>query len=116
MTQENQPIACTLGDDELRDRRAWIAELTRDALRRHQRDDLVLYLYYLPDAAIRVHEMVRLERACCAFLTFEIAERPDHVLLTIAAPEAAREAASAMFGQFISPTSVVAASDGPTGQ
>ena len=48
----------------------------------------------------RVREMVRLERACCAFLTFDLQERPDDVRLTIAAPEAAREAAEAIFHQF----------------
>jgi hypothetical protein len=29
---ENQPIACTLIEGDFRDRLAWIAELTRDAL------------------------------------------------------------------------------------
>ena len=39
---ENQPIACTLIEGDFRDRLAWIAELTRDALRSYERADLTL--------------------------------------------------------------------------
>jgi hypothetical protein len=101
MTGDDRPIACTLGSGELVKRRAWIADLTRNALRDHRRDDLVLYLRYVPDAASRVRDMVRMESACCSFLTFETHERPDGVSLTIRAPEAARDAAAAMFDQFV---------------
>ena len=103
MAGERQPIACTLRNDELRDRRAWITELTRDALRGHRIDDLVLRLHYRSEAVARVREMVRLERACCAFLTFEIDARPDQVLLTITAPDAARGAVGTIFDQFTKP-------------
>ena len=108
MARKKHPIACTLGNDALRDRRRWIAELTRDALCGHRRDDLVLHLHYRSEAADRVREMVRLERACCAFLTFEVGERPDYVLLTITAPETAREVAGAMFDQFTGPAGALA--------
>ncbi len=113
MTREGQPIACTLGTDELRDRLAWIALLTRDSLRGHCREDLVLHLHYQPEATARVREMVRLERVCCAFLTFEIGERCDRVSLTITAPEAAREAVDAMFDQFVAPAGIPADCDCP---
>jgi hypothetical protein len=109
MTMDSQPIACTLASDEFRRRRAWIADLARDALRDNRREDLVLRLHYLPEAAARVREMVRMESQCCAFLTFETHERRDGVLLTITAPEAAREAAAAMFDWFATP-----AGTGPT--
>jgi hypothetical protein len=101
MTSNNQPIACTLGSDELRARRTWIADLTREALLGHQRNNLVLHLRYKPQAARRVREMVRLESVCCAFLKFEIHKLPDEVSLTITASEAAREAAGAMFDQLV---------------
>ncbi len=103
VTMDSQPIACSLALDDLGRRRAWIADLARDALRDHRREDLVLRLHYLPAAAARVREMARMESQCCAFLTFEIRERPDGVLLTITAPEAAREAAAAMFDWFATP-------------
>jgi hypothetical protein len=103
MTMEIQPISCTLTGGDFRDRLAWIAELTRDALRGHDRDELVLNLHYAPEAVTRVREMIRQEQACCVFLTFEMHEHPDEVVLTIRAPEDARAAADALFEQFIAP-------------
>jgi hypothetical protein len=98
---EAAPIACTLTRDDFDSRLAWIGELTRDALREHRRDDLVLQLTYAPEAAHRVREMVRREQACCAFLTFDLRAEPDAVQLTITAPEDARAAADALFEQFV---------------
>jgi hypothetical protein len=100
-TSEAAPIACTLAPGDFDNRLAWIAELARDALREHRRDDLVLQLTYAPEAAHRVREMVRRERTCCAFLTFDLREDPDGVRLIIAAPEDARAAADALFEQFV---------------
>jgi hypothetical protein len=40
-------------------------------------------------------------QTCCAFLTFRIDEVGDEVRLTITAPERAREAADALFDQFV---------------
>jgi hypothetical protein len=101
MTSNNQPIACTLGTDQLRARRAWIADLTREALLDHKRNGLVLHLRYKPQAVDRVREMVCLEGVCCAFLKFEIRELPDEVSLTITTSEAAHEAAGALFDQLV---------------
>ena len=98
---ENQPIACTLIEGDFRDRLAWIAELTRDALRSYERADLTLKLRYDPESVQRVQEMIRKERACCAFLTFEIREQADEVWLTIKAPEDARTTAEALFEPFL---------------
>jgi len=88
---------------------AWIGELTRDALRSHERRDLVLNLRYAPDAADRVREMVRKEQECCAFLTFETHQDLDEIRLTITEPEAARKAADELFEQFVAsvPTKTV---------
>jgi hypothetical protein len=95
------PIACTLAPGEFKDRLAWIGALTRDALRGHERRDLVLDLRYAPEAGERVREMVRNEQACCSFLTFDLQEAPDEIRLTITAPESAREAADMLFEQFV---------------
>ena len=103
MTTESQPIACTLAGPDFRERLAWIATLTRDALRSYDRDNLVLNLRYAPGAASRVREMMRKEQACCAFLTFEMHEYPDEVRLTIRAPKDARASADALFEPFIAP-------------
>jgi uncharacterized protein YqgV (UPF0045/DUF77 family) len=84
---ENQPIACTLIEGDLRDHLAWVAEVTRDALRGYERADLTLKLRYARAAVQRVQEMVRKERACCGFLTSKLREQADEVWLTIKAPE-----------------------------
>jgi hypothetical protein len=52
--------------------------------------------------------MVAEERTCCAFLSFELHEHPDELLLTISAPEAARDVADELFGHFIAANSEVA--------
>lgn len=101
MTNEGSaPIACTLTPVDYKTRLAWISDL-RDALRSQARRDLELELVYSADAAERVREMVRNEQDCCAFLTFDLDERPDEIRLTIRAPEGAREAVDMLFGQFL---------------
>jgi hypothetical protein len=98
---ESAPIACTLTPGDYKTRLAWINELARDALRSHVRRDLELELVYATAAAERVREMVRKEQDCCAFLSFDLDERPGQVRLTITAPERAREAADMLLGQFL---------------
>lgn len=99
--QDTAPIACTLAPGDLRERFAWIAALNRDALRSHERHDLVLTLTYAPEAADRVCELMRREQICCAFLVFHIDEGPGELRLMVTAPEEAREAAGFLFEQFV---------------
>ena len=99
---ESAPIACTLTPGDYKARLAWIADLSRDALRSQVRRDLELELVYSADAAERVRDMVRNEQDCCAFLTFDLSQRQDEIRLTIKAPERAREVADMLFGQFLS--------------
>jgi hypothetical protein len=105
-TIEDRPIACTLTAGEHEDRLASIRALTRDALRRHERRSLAMDLYYAPEAAERVREMVRKEQVCCEFLAFDVRPSEDEIRLTITAPESAREAADALFEQFLAGASV----------
>ena len=97
MTMVDAPlIACTLAPGKFKDRLAWIAALNKDALRKYERRGLVLELNYAPEARERVHEMVRNEQACCAFLAFELHEAGNEIRLTVTAPERAREAADGL--------------------
>jgi len=98
---EASPMACTLAPGAFKDRIAWINALARDALRSHERRDLVLDLRYAPEARDRIRELVRNEQACCSFLTFDLREEPHQIRLVITAPEAAREAADMLFQQFV---------------
>jgi hypothetical protein len=99
-TPDTPPIACTLAPGDYLPRLAWIAELARDGLRRAERRDLVLELHYTLEAADRVREMVRRERACCAFLTFELRETSEEIQLIIRAPKEARGAVGMLFTAF----------------
>jgi hypothetical protein len=57
-------------------------------------------LEYRREALGDVRELVRGEQACCAFPDFRLEERGDKLVLTITAPEAARDAADMLFEQF----------------
>jgi hypothetical protein len=95
------PIACTLDAGSFKTRLAWIADLNAKALTKSRRGDLALSLEYRPEALEDVRQLVRGEQACCAFLDFSLDQRADKVVLTITAPEAARDAADMLFEQFM---------------
>lgn len=102
MSDSNQmPIPCTLGAADHKRRLAWIEALTQQALRERNRDDLALHLTYAPEAADRVREMVAVERACCAFISFDLDERGAAVHLIITVPEAARGSTDMLFTPFL---------------
>ncbi|MBL6613635.1 MAG: hypothetical protein ISP45_06475 [Reyranella sp.] len=95
------PIACTLDVGSFKARLTWIADLNAKALTTSRRGDLALILEYRPEALEDVRQLVRGEQACCAFLDFSLDECADKVILTITAPEAARDAADMLFEQFM---------------
>lgn len=95
------PIACTLTPGDFRERLGSIQTLTREALLSHQRNGLELTLRYAPAAVERVRAMVAGEQHCCAFLNFDVQEQSDSTVVTITAPENARDAADELFAQFI---------------
>jgi hypothetical protein len=82
---------------------AWI---NRDALRGYDHADLTLRLRYAPQAVQQVRELIRQEQARCAFLTFEMQEELNAVILTIKAPEEARNTVDALFEAFLAPGAV----------
>lgn len=95
-----EPIACTLQGDDFKSRAAWIRGVAERHLRNSMRSPLTLYLVYAPEAADEVREMVIKERACCAFLRFDLSITNGEVHLLITAPETAREAADMLFDHF----------------
>lgn len=97
---EIAPIACTLDTASFKERLGWIADLNRRALKASHRDDLKLTLSYDPSAIDEVRRMVAGEQTCCAFLGFDVVERGNAVIVTIKAPEGAREAAETLFEPF----------------
>ena len=99
MTTEPE-IACTLDGASFADRLAWIRALFARHLRQRTQDGLKLHLTLDGEAAGDVDDLVRRERACCAFLAFEVTRAGDAVRLTIEAPEAARDSAGVIFSAF----------------
>ena len=93
-------IACTLDPGDYKARMAWIAGLNAHSLRASRRNDLTLELTYLTTALPQVRQLVAQEETCCAFLAFDLRDEVDGLRLTIAAPEAAREAAELIFAAF----------------
>ncbi|WP_380871874.1 hypothetical protein [Sphingomonas sp. DBB INV C78] len=94
------PIVCMLDRSGFKERMAWIADLNMRALRMSRRDDLRLELDYAADAIADVRQMIAQEQACCGFLTFDLTQRSDALIIAITAPEAARDAAEIVFGPF----------------
>jgi hypothetical protein len=88
----DRPLACTLTAGDYRARLAEIAALSRDALRAVERRDCVIDLRYAPEAAERVQALVDKERACCAFLEFDVHVSADEVQLIVTVPPAALDA------------------------
>lgn len=101
MTTNNAPIACTLGGTDYTERLAWIASLNHDGLLSHERHDSALELRYVATVRDRVHELVRKESECCAFLAFALDESRGDVRLTITAPDRVRDAADMFFEPFL---------------
>jgi hypothetical protein len=102
MTRTPPPIACTLDTGDFKARLAAIADLNAQSLQCVERSGLRMQLHYSVQARQQVEDMVHRERECCAFLAFDIQERESEVVLTVTAPEEAREASEMLFDQFIS--------------
>jgi hypothetical protein len=98
--QDEEPIACTLGVSDFRERVDSIRNLARHSLIHASRTPLSLTLTYAPDAIGELRDLVRKEQECCAFLTFSLKESAIRVVLTITAPTSAAKAADVLFDHF----------------
>jgi hypothetical protein len=82
------PIACTLNAADFAQRETLIARLGSDALLSTSRDATRAELRFAAGEGIRerVDAFVAGESACCAFLTFDVVQRDDEIVVAIAAP------------------------------
>src|SRR5262245_52814364 len=110
ISRDETPIACTLSGNDYHERLAWIAQLNRDGLQSHRREAMTLELRYAADVRNHVHQMVRQEAECCAFLGFAVSESADHVSVTITVPERASEMAGDLLAPFLPSGSASASS------
>jgi hypothetical protein len=98
---ETTPIACTLEAGALASRLTEIQAFTSAYLLTHEMAGRVLRLKYRVEAVQELRRIVELERRCCAFLEFDIAEARDSVVLTVSAPADALDSARWLFEQFM---------------
>lgn len=102
------PIACTLSEDELAERR-------RTFLKKFESNQLEcrplpngLAFRFAPDAEMlhTLAHIIDLERQCCPFLTFRLTVEPQHgpVWLELTGPSGAREMLEAELGLGSSPS------------
>ncbi len=82
------PIACSLSSDELPERLAELETLGREALLSVSSNGA---LRFRADAATRerLEAVIAAESRCCSFLSFDLREQANELLLTIGAPEGA---------------------------
>ena len=88
----DQPIACTLGAAEYKDRTAELAALAERALRSREQtpDGERLVFADRADVERDLRSMIAAESSCCAFLRMDLARRDEGLVLDIAGPQDAR--------------------------
>jgi hypothetical protein len=93
-------VACLLDGKAYRMRVTRIQALMDQALISRERVETSLRLRFRLDADIetRLKELVALEQECCPFLVFELARRPDAIVLTISGPESVAALLDDAFG------------------
>jgi hypothetical protein len=107
LTEEEQvsdpnPIACTLGESDLRQRLDEIAALGADALISHEETGGTQTLRFRRDEETRrrLQQIVAAESRCCAFLDLSIDDRDDELALIIDAPAEGRPVADELARAF----------------
>ncbi len=92
----SEPVACLLSGFELEQRLAEISAAGRDAVRVGDE------LYFPADAATRerLEAIIAAESRCCAFLSFDLRESGDELVLGIAAPAEAEPIAAELTEAF----------------
>jgi hypothetical protein len=99
------PVACSLGPDDLDRRLAAIAAIGAGSLLGRASEDGRHVLRFRGDDAARrgLDELVAAEARCCSFLTLALTESAGELVLTITAPEEGRQVAGELALAFGSP-------------
>ena len=94
----DQPIACTLGAAEYKDRTAELAALAERALRSREQtpDGERLVFADRADVERDLRSMIAAESSCCAFLRMDL-RRDEGLVLDIAGPQDARPIIAELF-------------------
>jgi hypothetical protein len=100
---EPTPIACRLGETDLRQRLDEIAALGAEGLLGHEETGEGHVLRFRNDESTRrrLKKIVTAEAKCCPFLELEIDERDRALLLALAAPADGRAVADELARVFL---------------
>ena len=101
MTDSN-PIACTLGESDLRQRLDEIAALGREALIAQEESGGIHTLRFRRDDETRrrLEQIVAAESRCCSFLDLSLVERDGELILSLDAPIEGRPVADELARAF----------------
>ena len=94
------PIACTLSEEELAERRRTLLDSLRAVVVRVSRVETG-YVYEFqrsPEMLATLRRLVELEEQCCRFLAFAIAENETALSLTVTGPQEAISMVEDLFG------------------
>ena len=95
------PIACTLTESELKERRRTVLSVIRDAaIDVAPMQDGYSYRFRPSSEVLsQLFHLVDLERQCCAFLTFKIVVEPQQpIALEVSGPPKAMDMIADLFG------------------
>src|SRR3712207_6314113 len=93
------PIACTLSEAELSDRRALWRRIEGDVMARRRGENRLEVVYAASAEVERVlPSLVNAESRCCGFATWRLTRDADQIVLTVAGPPDAVAALSHEFG------------------
>ncbi|MBK6940891.1 MAG: hypothetical protein IPH13_11940 [Planctomycetes bacterium] len=100
--REDVPLACSLNEGDLDERKALIAELTRGIAERRDTAHGIAYRFDpAPGLVARLGRLIDLERDCCQFMTFAITvdQADGPIWLELNGPKSARSAIEEYFGR-----------------
>ena len=101
MKTEHFPIACTLTDSELQQRRVDVLQEAKSAMTavRETENGYVYQFASSNDRVAALANLITLEHQCCPFLTFKLTVEPGDqpVLLELSGPEGTKEFLSSLF-------------------
>jgi hypothetical protein len=94
------PIACSLSADELPPRLDAIGEIGRTSLLAVEHAGGRAELRFRPAARDAIAAIVAAEAECCAFLSMELRDEPEALVLTIGAPKGSEPVLHELVGAF----------------
>lgn len=94
------PLACTLDAAALGERTAAMRRIGERALVSAHSDGGHAELRFAPDARPEVEAIVAAEAECCAFLTMDLRDAGDELVLTVAAPARAEAVVDGLVAAF----------------